>query len=99
MSYITSIDGLGATTRASPRFRDGTGICDQITGVLIGGTSLFGGLGTITGVAIGALLLTEVNNALIVASIPPQYNTIVVGAILIFAVALDHFRRKRLYRR
>lgn len=70
-----------------------------ITGALIGGTSMFGGLGTITGTAIGALLLTEVNNALIIASIPPQYNTIVVGAILVCAVAIDYLRRQRLYRR
>jgi ribose transport system permease protein len=70
-----------------------------ITGVLIGGTSMFGGLGTITGVAVGALLLSEINNALIVANIPPQYNSMVVGAILICAVAIDYLRRKRLYRR
>jgi ribose transport system permease protein len=70
-----------------------------ITAALIGGISLFGGLGTITGVAVGALLLSEINNALVVARIPPQYNSIVVGAILISAVAFDHLRRKRLYRR
>jgi ribose transport system permease protein len=70
-----------------------------VTAVLIGGVSLFGGLGTITGVAFGALLLSTVDNALIVARIPPDYNNIIVGAILIGAVAIDHLRRKRLYRR
>jgi ribose transport system permease protein len=70
-----------------------------VTAALIGGISLFGGLGTITGVAVGALLLSEINNALVVARIPPQYNSIVVGTILISAVAVDHLRRKRLYRR
>lgn len=70
-----------------------------VTAALIGGISLFGGLGTITGVAVGALLLSEIDNALVVARIPPQYNSIVVGAILISAVAVDHLRRKRLYRR
>ncbi|MES1249019.1 MAG: ABC transporter permease [Actinomycetota bacterium] len=69
-----------------------------VTAVLIGGVSLFGGLGTITGVAVGAILLSEIDNALIVASIPPQYNTIIIGSILICAVAIDHVRRKRLYR-
>jgi ribose transport system permease protein len=69
-----------------------------ITAVLIGGVSLFGGLGSITGVAVGAVLLSTINNALIVAQIPPQYNNIVVGAILIGAVAVDHLRRHRLYR-
>ena len=68
-----------------------------ITAVLIGGVSLLGGLGSITGVAVGAILLSEINNALIFAQIPPQYNTIVVGFILIAAVAIDHVRRERLY--
>lgn len=69
-----------------------------VTAVLIGGISLLGGLGSITGVAVGALLLSEIDNALIVAAVPPQYNTIVVGVILIAAVAIDHVRREQLYR-
>ncbi len=70
-----------------------------VTAVLIGGVSLLGGLGSITGVAAGALLLSVIDNALVVTGIPPQYNNIVVGAILIAAVAVDHLRRNRLYRR
>ena len=70
-----------------------------ITAVLIGGTSLLGGLGSITGIAVGAVLLSEIDNALIIASVPPQYNSMVVGIILICAVAVDHLRRERLYRR
>lgn len=70
-----------------------------ITAVLIGGVSLLGGLGSITGVAIGAVLLSVINNALVIALIPPQYNNIVVGAILISAVAVDYLRRERLYRK
>lgn len=69
-----------------------------VTASLIGGVSLLGGLGSITGVAIGAILLSEIDNALIMAAIPPQYNTIIVGVILIAAVAVDHIRRERLYR-
>ena len=69
-----------------------------VTAVLIGGISLLGGLGSITGVAVGAILLSEIDNALIVAAVPPQFNTIVVGVILISAVAIDHIRRERLYR-
>jgi ribose transport system permease protein len=69
-----------------------------VTGVLIGGVSLLGGLGSITGVAVGAVLLSVIDNALIVAQIPPQYNNVVVGAILVGAVAVDHLRRKQLYK-
>ncbi|WP_223692641.1 ABC transporter permease [Leifsonia poae] len=67
--------------------------------VLIGGTSLFGGLGTITGTAIGALLFAEIDNGLALSNIPPLYLNIVIGSILILAVAADYVRRKRLYRR
>jgi len=70
-----------------------------ITAVLIGGVSLLGGLGTITGVAAGAVLLSLIDNALVLAEIPPQYNTIIVGATLIAAVAVDHLRRQQLYKR
>jgi ribose transport system permease protein len=70
-----------------------------ITAVLIGGVSLLGGLGTIQGVAIGAVLLSLIDNALVLSEIPPQYNSIIVGAILIAAVALDHLRRERIYRK
>jgi ribose transport system permease protein len=70
-----------------------------VTATLIGGVSLLGGLGNITGVAVGAVLLSLIDNALIVASIPPQFNNIVVGTILVCAVAVDYLRRQRLYRR
>lgn len=69
-----------------------------VTGVLIGGVSLLGGLGSITGVAVGTVLLSVIDNALIVAQIPPQYNNVIVGTILVGAVAVDHLRRKQLYK-
>jgi ribose transport system permease protein len=70
-----------------------------ITAVLIGGVSLMGGMGSIQGVAVGAVLLSVIDNALVLSEIPPQYNSIVIGAILICAVAVDHLRRARIYRK
>ena len=70
-----------------------------VTAVLIGGVSLLGGMGTIQGVAIGAVLLSLIDNALVLSEIPPQYNSIVVGAILVSAVAVDHLRRERIFRK
>lgn len=70
-----------------------------ITAVLIGGVSLAGGLGSIQGVAIGSVLLSLINNALVLTHVPPTYNSLIIGAILIAAVALDYVRRQRLYRR
>ena len=70
-----------------------------ITAVLIGGVSLMGGLGSIQGVAVGAVLLSLIDNALVLTEIPPQYNSIIIGAILVCAVAVDHLRRSRIYRK
>lgn len=70
-----------------------------ITAVLIGGVSLLGGLGSIQGVAIGAVLLSLIDNALVLTEIPPQYNSIVIGAILVSAVAVDYVRRERIFRK
>lgn len=70
-----------------------------VTAVLIGGVSLMGGMGTIEGVAIGAILLSLIDNALVLSKIPPQYNSIVVGAILVGAVAVDHLRRERIFKK
>lgn len=70
-----------------------------VTAVLIGGVSLLGGMGSIQGVAVGAVLLSLIDNALVLSQIPPQYNSIVVGAILVGAVALDHLRRERIFRK
>lgn len=72
---------------------------NAITAVLIGGVSLMGGMGSIQGIAVGAVLLSLIDNALVLTGIPPQYNSIVIGAILVGAVAVDHLRRSRIYRK
>ncbi|WP_189285251.1 ABC transporter permease [Streptomyces anthocyanicus] len=72
---------------------------NAITAVLIGGVSLMGGMGSIQGIAVGAVLLSLIDNALVLTNIPPQYNSIVIGAILVSAVAVDHLRRARIYRK
>jgi ribose transport system permease protein len=70
-----------------------------ITAVLIGGVSLMGGMGNIQGIAVGAVLLSLIDNALVLTEIPPQYNNIAIGAILVCAVAFDYLRRSRIYRK
>jgi ribose transport system permease protein len=66
-----------------------------ISAVLIGGTSLFGGIGTIVGTALGTLLFAAINNGLAVANVPALYSSMIIGGILVTAVALDSYRRKR----
>jgi ribose transport system permease protein len=66
-----------------------------IAAVLIGGTSLFGGVGTVTGTLVGALILTLVLNGMNLLAIDANWQPLVTGAILIIAVALDVLTRGR----
>ncbi len=70
-----------------------------ITAVLIGGVSLLGGLGSIPGVVVGCVLLSLINNALVLTQVPPTLDSIIIGVILVGAVAVDYLRRQRLYRK
>ncbi|MBN9239574.1 MAG: hypothetical protein BGO97_07760 [Micrococcales bacterium 70-64] len=77
----------------------GTGFTFQvIAAVIIGGTSLFGGIGTIPGTALGALLFAVINNFLALTNTNPQWGTIVTGAVLAIAVAFDQVRRSRRFK-
>jgi ribose transport system permease protein len=66
-----------------------------IAAVLIGGTSLFGGVGTPFGTLIGALLLTLVLNGLNLLNIDANWQPFVTGAIIIIAVLVDSVSRQR----
>ena len=44
-------------------------------------------------------LLSLIGNPFVLSQVPPTYNSVIIGAILIAAVALDYLRRQRLYRR
>ena len=60
-----------------------------ITVVVLGGTSLFGGRGTILGSILGAILLTMVNNGLNLVGADPFYYDLIRGVVLISAVSID----------
>lgn len=67
---------------------------EAIAAVVIGGTSLAGGRGTILGTLIGALIMSVLTNGLRVMSVAPEWQTVVTGAIIIAAVYADQLRRK-----
>lgn len=69
-----------------------------ITAVLVGGTSLFGGVGSIIGTAAGAVLFAVIQNGLTIIGVNPLYSNVVIGVILAGAVALDSWRRSRAFR-
>jgi ribose/xylose/arabinose/galactoside ABC-type transport system permease subunit len=65
-----------------------------IAAVVIGGASLSGGSGTITGTLVGGLIMTVVNNGCTKLDMPNWVQEIVTGAIIVAAVTLDQFRRR-----
>jgi ribose transport system permease protein len=74
----------------------GTGFAFQVlAAVIIGGTSLFGGVGSIPGTALGALLFAVINNTLALTNTNPQWQNVATGVILVAAVAVDQLRRQR----
>jgi ribose/xylose/arabinose/galactoside ABC-type transport system permease subunit len=64
-----------------------------ITAVVLGGASLSGGSGTIFGAFLGVLLMSLLQNAMIIANISPFWQLIVVGVVLLTSVGLDQFGR------
>jgi ribose transport system permease protein len=68
---------------------------NAIGAVVIGGTSLFGGVGTIIGSAVGAFIPTVLQNGLVIKAVQPFWQEVVVGATIILAVYLDQLRRRR----
>jgi ribose transport system permease protein len=67
---------------------------EAIAAVVIGGTSLSGGRGTIVGTLIGALIMSVLTNGLRVLSVAPEWQTVVTGVIIIVAVYADQMRRR-----
>ena len=67
---------------------------EAIAAVVIGGTSLSGGRGTVLGTVIGALIMSVLTNGLRVLSVAPEWQTVVTGVIIIAAVYADQLRRR-----
>lgn len=67
---------------------------DAIAAVVIGGTSLSGGRGTMLGTIIGALIISVVANGLRILSVPQEWQIVVTGLIIILAVYTDILRRR-----
>jgi len=65
-----------------------------IAAVVIGGTSLFGGKGTIIGTVIGALIMSALSNGLQVISVPQEWQNVILGVVILAAVYTDNIRRR-----
>jgi ribose/xylose/arabinose/galactoside ABC-type transport system permease subunit len=89
--------GLGAVVLTS-RLNAGESVAgmgyelDVIASVVIGGTSLMGGRGSVWGTLVGALLIGAINNGMNLLLISSYYQLVVKGLIIVAAVLLDRFR-------
>ncbi|MEF2073990.1 ABC transporter permease [Consotaella aegiceratis] len=94
---ICGIAGLLIASRlnsAQPALGQGYEL-EAIAAVVIGGTSLSGGRGTILGTLIGALIMAVLTNGLRILSVAQEWQTVVTGAIIILAVYADMMRRRK----
>ena len=97
MGLVTALGGLIMIARIdSTQATIGTSMeIHVIAAVIIGGTSLFGGRGTIFGTVLGALLLSMMTNALVIAGVDFYWQLVVMGAIVLVAVGIGNLREHR----
>ena len=68
---------------------------DAIAAIVIGGTSLFGGVGTMLGTVVGVFIPAVLRNGFVIVGVQPFWQQVAVGAVLIAAVYFDQLRRSR----
>lgn len=91
---IAAWQALGRVPNADPNAFQ-TGNLDSITAVVIGGTSLFGGRGSVLGTLVGALIVAVLRSGLTQAGIDNLYQDVATGILVIAAVGLDQLSRGR----
>jgi D-xylose transport system permease protein len=90
--------GIALTARVSGSVPGSAGLfleLDAIAAAIIGGTALAGGRGTIFGALLGALLMGSLNNGLSLMNVETFYQDTVRGVVLLLAVAVDQYGRRR----
>ena len=93
---LAGLAGMLSLTRFATTTISGhsTDALQVITGVVLGGTSLFGGIGTIIGTVVGMFIPTVLQNGFIVTNVQPFWQEVAIGFILIAAVYLDQLKRR-----
>jgi ribose transport system permease protein len=94
---LTALGGLLMTARlgvAAPTAALGYEL-DVIAAVVIGGTSLAGGEGTILGVLIGAAIMQVLRNGLVLLGFPAYWQPAAIGLVIVIAITLDQLRKRQ----
>jgi len=84
----------GRLASAQPQAATGYEL-DSIAAVVIGGASLAGGVGRISGTLIGALVLAVIRNGLNLLNVSAFWQQVIIGLVIAVAVGIDVLRRKR----
>lgn len=94
---LAAVAGLVLTARLNAATMNAGNMyeLDAIAACVIGGTSLAGGAGTITGAVIGALVMASLDNGMSLMNMESFWQYIVKGAILVLAVYMDIYNRNR----
>jgi len=96
--FCAGFGGLIATSRLMVGFpATGTGneLFYSIAAAVVGGVSLFGGVGSVLGAMIGAVLIAAVSNGMNVLNVQSYWQSLVIGVIILAGVSVDTFRRLR----
>ena len=94
---LAAVGGIMVTSRLdSAQPNAGTGYeLDAIAAVVIGGTSLSGGKGSIGGTVMGAVIIGVLNNGLVLLNVSPFWQQVVKGAVILIAVIIDKGGKKK----
>jgi ribose transport system permease protein len=97
MGLLSGFAGFLALARFSSTTVNGHNLenLKAVAAVVIGGTSLFGGVGTIFGTVIGVFIPSVLENGFVITGLQPFWQQVAVGVVLIVAVYLDQLRRAR----
>ncbi len=96
--FCAGMGGLIATSRLMVGFpATGTGneLFYSIAAAVVGGVSLFGGVGTVLGAMIGAVLIAVVSNGMNVVNVQSYWQSLVIGVIILLGVTFDTYRRSQ----
>jgi ribose transport system permease protein len=94
---LAAVGGIMVTSRldsAQPNAGSGYEL-DAIAAVVIGGTSLSGGKGSIGGTVMGAVIIGVLNNGLVLLNVSPFWQQVVKGAVILVAVIIDKGSNKK----
>ena len=94
---LSAVAGLLVTARLdSAQPNAGTGYeLDAIAAVVIGGTSLSGGKGSVLGTVVGALIIGVLNNGLVLLNVSPFWQQVIKGFVILGAVIIDKYSTRK----